>query len=93
MFPWKHVIGFILSLVLTFAAVGVTFYTHLSLPVILTVIIALAFIQAILQLLMFMHVTEGESNKTQIINIIYSFYIGIVIVGGTVWVMLYGMYK
>ena len=89
MFPWKHIIGFILSLVLTFSALDIALYTHLSKAVILAVIITLAFIQALLQLLMFMHLTEGDSKKIQVINMIYSFYVGaLVIAGGTVWVMM-----
>jgi cytochrome aa3-600 menaquinol oxidase subunit 4 len=83
-FPWSHVFGFVLSLVLTFAALFIA-YSPLSLATILTLIIALAIVQAILQLVMFMHMSEGE-GVTQTISIAFSFFIAVVTVGGTVWI-------
>lgn len=90
-FPIGHVIGFISSLVLTFAAVGVALKTNLSLKTIMWVIGSLAVIQAGLQLYMFMHMSEGEDNKSQTVNIIYAFFIALVTVVGTIWVMSFGM--
>jgi cytochrome aa3-600 menaquinol oxidase subunit 4 len=84
-FPWSHVFGFILSLVLTFGALYVALYTSLPLSTILTVIIAMAIVQAILQLVMFMHMSEGE-GITQTIAISFSFFIAVVTVVGTVWI-------
>ncbi|WP_075982915.1 cytochrome aa3 quinol oxidase subunit IV [Bacillus massilinigeriensis] len=90
-FPISHVIGFISSLVLTFAAVGIALKTSLSMKTILWIIGSLAVIQAGLQLYMFMHMSEGEDNKSQTINVIYAFFIALVTVVGTVWVMSFGM--
>ncbi|MFD0769989.1 cytochrome aa3 quinol oxidase subunit IV [Bacillus sp. CGMCC 1.60114] len=84
-FPWSHVFGFILSLALTFLAVYVALYTSLPLSTILTSIIAMALAQAALQLIMFMHLKEGE-GITQTIAILFSFFIAIVTVVGTVWI-------
>jgi cytochrome aa3-600 menaquinol oxidase subunit 4 len=84
-FPWSHVFGFILSLVLTFGALYVALYTSLPLATILTVIIGLAIVQAILQLVMFMHMSEGE-GITQTIAISFSFFIAVVTIVGTVWI-------
>lgn len=89
-FPLSHVIGFLLSLVMTFAAIGVALKTSLPLNTIMWIIGTLAFLQAGLQLFMFMHLREGEGT-TQVVNIIYAFFIGIVTVVGTVWVMSFGM--
>ncbi|MFB6468587.1 cytochrome aa3 quinol oxidase subunit IV [Cytobacillus sp. Hz8] len=90
-FPISHVIGFITSLVLTFAAVGLALKTSLPLKTIMWSIGSLAIIQAALQLYMFMHMSEGEDNKSQTINILYAFFIALVTVVGTVWVMSFGM--
>jgi cytochrome aa3-600 menaquinol oxidase subunit 4 len=89
-FPISHVFGFVLSLVLTFAAAWVALKTGLSYTVIMWVIGSLAVIQAGLQLFMFMHVSEGEDKKTQIINIAYGVFCALVVVIGSIWVMGFG---
>ncbi|ALS20560.1 MULTISPECIES: cytochrome aa3 quinol oxidase subunit IV [Paenibacillus] len=89
-FPLGHVFGFILSLVLTFAAAGVALKTSLPFHTIMWIIGTLAVIQAGLQLFMFMHVNEGEDRKSQLINIFYGIFMAIIIVLGTIWVMSFG---
>ncbi|EMA6343802.1 cytochrome aa3 quinol oxidase subunit IV [Bacillus cytotoxicus] len=84
-FPWSHVFGFILSLALTFLALYVALYTSLPLSTILTSIIAMAVAQAALQLVMFMHMKEGE-GIAQTIAMLFSFFIAVVTVAGTVWI-------
>jgi cytochrome aa3-600 menaquinol oxidase subunit IV len=91
-FPISHVVGFVLSLVLTFAAAGIALKTNLSFKVIMMIIGTLAVLQAALQLTMFMHMNEGEDGKTQTINVIYGILTAIVIVAGSVWVMSFGMH-
>jgi cytochrome aa3-600 menaquinol oxidase subunit IV len=86
-FPWKHVIGFILSLLLTFAALWVALSSGLSTAAVIGIIVILAVIQASLQLFMFMHMTESDSGKIQTINMAYSFFIAIVVVAGSIWTM------
>jgi len=91
-FPLSHVFGFILSLILTFAAAGIALKTNLSFKAIMWIIGTLAMLQAALQLTMFMHINEGEDAKTQSVNVIYGILTAIVIVLGTVWVMSFGMH-
>ncbi|BDG45372.1 cytochrome aa3 quinol oxidase subunit IV [Saccharococcus caldoxylosilyticus] len=86
-FPWKHVVGFVLSLVLTFAALWVALSSGLTAKAIIGVIVIFAIIQASLQLFMFMHMTESDSGKIQTINMAYAFFIAIVVVAGSVWTM------
>jgi cytochrome aa3-600 menaquinol oxidase subunit 4 len=47
----------------------------------------LAFIQAAIQLFMFMHISEGEHKLWQIGKMIASGLIAIIIVVGSVWVL------
>ncbi|MDX8362005.1 MULTISPECIES: cytochrome aa3 quinol oxidase subunit IV [Bacillaceae] len=89
-FPTGHVLGFISSIVLTFIATGVALKTNLSFNVIMWIIGSLAVIQAGLQLFMFMHMTEGEDGKANIINIGYGVFIAVVIVVGSIWVLTAG---
>ncbi len=84
-FPWSHVFGFILSLALTFLALYVTLETSLPLSTILTSILVMAVAQAALQLVMFMHMTEGE-GLIQTMTIVFHFFIAAVTVVGTVWI-------
>ncbi|MEK4251048.1 cytochrome aa3 quinol oxidase subunit IV [Paenibacillus sp. FSL W7-1287] len=86
-FPWSQVIGFLLSIVLTFAAVWVGKITDLSYSQIAIIVFAIAFIQAAVQLFMFMHVTEGEQGKWQLGKMFSAAFFAIVIVAGSVWVM------
>ncbi|WP_462409682.1 cytochrome aa3 quinol oxidase subunit IV [Neobacillus sp. Marseille-QA0830] len=90
-FPITHVVGFIMSLVLTFAALGVALKTSLSFTAIFWIIGSLAVIQAILQLYMFMHMNEGEDGTANTINIISGFGVALLAVAGSIWVMSFGM--
>ena len=90
-FPIKHVVGFIMSLVLTFVALGVALKTSLPVKTIVWIIGTLAVVQAALQLFMFMHMNEGEDSKAQAVNIIYAFLIAAMVVGGSIWIMSFGM--
>ncbi|KGX88796.1 cytochrome aa3 quinol oxidase subunit IV [Pontibacillus litoralis] len=85
-FPWKHIIGFIFSIALTLLAVWGALYTDFATNIKIWFIVFLAILQAGVQLIMFMHIREGES-MTQIITMLYSAFIGIVIVGGSIWVI------
>ncbi|TMU84418.1 cytochrome aa3 quinol oxidase subunit IV [Bacillus sp. BHET2] len=84
--PWTQIIGFILSIGLTFLAVWFGLYTNLAYELIVAIVFVLAFIQAAIQLFMFMHVTEGE-GKWQVGKMMSAAFIAIVIVAGTVWVL------
>jgi cytochrome aa3 quinol oxidase subunit IV len=87
----KHlIVGFVLSLLLTFAALLVILETPFVLGVKLTIIYVLAFLQFLVQLIFFMHITENAETKIwTIINTAYAIFIAVVTVVGSIWVMLY----
>ncbi|WP_166243288.1 cytochrome aa3 quinol oxidase subunit IV [Paenibacillus turpanensis] len=89
-FPIGHLYGFLLSLLLTFGAAIIALKTSLSFQTIMWIIGSLAVVQAALQLFMFMHVSEGEDKKAQLINIAYGVFTAVVIVVGSIWVMSFG---
>jgi len=89
-FPFSHIIGFIFSLVLTFGAALIALKTDLSANAIMWIIGTLAFLQAGIQLFMFMHLREGEDGISNIVNIVYAVFMAIIIVAGSVWVMSSG---
>ncbi|HEX6922738.1 MAG TPA: cytochrome aa3 quinol oxidase subunit IV [Bacillales bacterium] len=90
-FPWRQVIGFILSIVLTLLAVWVAFGLGLSTKVTLGIIVVFAFLQASVQLFMFMHVTETKDGSIQTWNMVHAFIAFIIIIIGSIWVMSFGM--
>ncbi|WP_078543764.1 cytochrome aa3 quinol oxidase subunit IV [Litchfieldia alkalitelluris] len=89
-FPYRHVAGYLLSIIMTVLALIIAFKTDLSFNMIMLVIGALAILQAGLQLTMFMHVNEGESGTINVINMAYSIFLAVVIVAGTIWVLTSG---
>lgn len=89
-FPISHVIGFLLSLVLTFGAAWVALQTSLPGNVIMWIIGGLAVLQAAIQLLLFMHMREGEDKIVNSVNMIYAAFLVIVIVAGSIWVLTSG---
>ena len=92
-FPLSHIIGFIFSLVLTFGAALIALKSDLSSSAIMWIIGSLAFLQAGIQLFMFMHLREGEDGTANVVNMIYAVFMAIVIVAGSVWVMSSGHMK
>ncbi|SHM49001.1 cytochrome aa3 quinol oxidase subunit IV [Gracilibacillus kekensis] len=89
-FPWNLLVGFVLSIALTLLAVFVAFNTDFSKSIILGIIGTLAIFQALIQLFMFMHVTEGKEGIINVVNMIYSVFLALVIVFGSIWVLTSG---
>ena len=86
-FPWKHVIGYILSLVLTFGALWLVLKSPLSVPMVLTSIVILAIFQVFVQLLFFMHLNESHGPAYHTLLLAFGFFTAIMVVGGSIWIM------
>lgn len=90
LFPRKQVMGFIFSMVLTFVALGVYFF-DMSFAAGLTILLVTAFLQAGLQLVVFMHAGETEDKASIYGNIYYGIIIALVTVFGTLLTMVWDM--
>ena len=90
LFPRKQVMGFVSSLVLTAAALTVYFF-DLSFAVGMTVLLVTAFVQAAVQLIVFMHAGETEDKKAIYVNIYYAVAIALVTVFGTLLILVWDM--
>lgn len=89
-FPWKHIIGYILSLILTAAAFYLALEMHLSSSITVGIIMILAVFQMLVQLFMFMHLTEGYHGPAfQSIVLYFGLFIAVLVVGGSIWVMAF----
>ncbi|MRG88328.1 cytochrome aa3 quinol oxidase subunit IV [Salinibacillus xinjiangensis] len=89
LFPFKQVMGFVFSLVLTVVAVSVYFF-DLSFALGMTILLVTAFIQAALQLVVFMHAGETEDKGAIYANLYYGIIIALVTVFGTLLAMIWG---
>lgn len=89
LFPLKQVIGFAISIILTLIAVSV-YFLHVSFPIVMTILIVTAFIQAALQLVVFMHANETKDKGAIFSNIYYALIIALVTVFGTILCMVWG---
>ena len=89
-FPVSHIVGYLLSLVMTVAALFTVFKTSLDSWTKLLIIAALAVLQAGLQLFMFMHISEGKDRDPKMVHTIYAIFMAVVIVAGSIWVMTAG---
>lgn len=90
LFPKEHVMGFVGSLVLTLLALTVIMFKGMSSGVAMAILLVTALAQAIVQLVLFMHIGETADKKSLYITIIYSVVVGVVTVFGTLLAMVWG---
>jgi cytochrome aa3-600 menaquinol oxidase subunit 4 len=88
-FPWPQVWGYVASLVLTLAALGLVVHHLLSPVVLLGVILVLAAGQAGLQLGVFMHLRESRGPAWQLLPLGLALAIAVGMVGMSVWIMTF----
>jgi len=89
LFPKQHVMGFGFSLLLTVVALAVVKF-DMSLNMAFAVLLVTALAQATVQLLLFMHIGESEYKKTLYLTILYSVFVGVVTIIGTLFTMIWG---
>ncbi|SEQ16232.1 cytochrome aa3 quinol oxidase subunit IV [Piscibacillus halophilus] len=89
--PTHHIIGFVLSILLTILAAWTTIGSDLSTNWIITIIMLLAVIQAGIQLIMFMHIVEPESKNGHVPwnMMFHGFVTASIVVAGSIFVMVY----
>ncbi len=89
-FPWKHIIGYILSLILTAAAFWLVLGTNINGNFKIGIIMILAVFQMLVQLFMFMHLTERNHGPAfQSATLYYGLFIAILVIGGSIWIMTF----
>ncbi len=88
-FPSLQIIGYVLSIILTLLAFGMVADHWLPIGSLIPFILVLAFIQAALQLGIFMHLREGRGTTWQIPVLALALFIGLGIVGFSIWIMMF----
>lgn len=90
LFPRKQVMGFVFSLVLTVVALFV-YFMDMSFALGMTILLLTAFIQAGVQLIIFMHANETKDKGAIYATLYYSIIIALVTVFGTLLAMVWDM--
>jgi cytochrome o ubiquinol oxidase subunit IV len=83
----SYVIGFILSLALTLVAYLVIAQHMFSKKVLILTIVGLAFVQMIIQLIFFFHLTKEAKPRWNLQIFLAMFFLIAIIVGGSLWIM------
>lgn len=87
-FPWKHIIGYLASLLLTGVAIWIVVSHQLPTRTILASIVILALFQVVVQLFLFMHVTEAiEQTRFHSLVFTMGLFFTVVVVAGSIWAM------
>lgn len=89
LFPKEHVVGFVGSLILTLAALSVITF-DMSKGIAMTILSVTALAQAVVQLVLFMHIGETEDKKSLYTSVIYAVVVGLVTVFGSLLTMIWG---
>ena len=89
-FPLGQVMGFVFSLVLTVVALLV-YFMDLSMTTGMIVLLITAFLQAGLQLMVFMHAGESKDKWSIYSNIVFGFVMVVITVLGSLLILLWDM--
>lgn len=90
LFPFKQVMGFIFSLVLTGIALLV-YFTDLSFNTGIIILIVTAFAQALLQLVVFMHAGETKDKWAIYANVYFMILIALITIIGSLLILVWDM--
>lgn len=89
-YPINHIIGFVLSVLLTILAAWTALSSDMPVMWIVISVLALAVIQAFIQLFMFMHITERGTTHAPWHMIFHAFILAAIIVAGSIFTMSFG---
>lgn len=84
----NYIIGFILCIILTCASFYVAYFHVLKSESLFLVLSALAIIQLIFQVIFFLRLnTHNEEAKWDFISFLFTVFVVVVVVGGSLWIM------
>ena len=80
-------VGFTFSLILMLSAYRIVTYYHLTNHWLVFTIFALALIQAVIQLIFFLHLGLESKPRWNLITFLFMVLVIVVIIGGSLWIM------
>ncbi|MEH7225154.1 cytochrome aa3 quinol oxidase subunit IV [Bacillus sp. JJ1566] len=90
LFPAKQIMGFVFSLLLTVIALAV-YFLDLSFTAGITILIVTAFVQALVQLIVFMHAGETKDKWAIYANVYFMIFIALITIFGTLFILVWDM--
>ena len=90
LFPAKQIMGFVFSLLLTVVALAV-YFLDLSFAAGMAILLITAFVQALLQLIVFMHAGETKDKWSIYGSVYFMIFIALVTIFGTMLIFLWDM--
>lgn len=88
-FPWKQIVGYVLSLILTGVTLWFGFGHVMHGGILQTLMMIFGVLQILVQLLMFMHLSEGGTTSN-IWMLLLGFFFTFVVVAASIWIMTFG---
>ncbi len=82
-----YIIGFILCLILTFAAFGLVAKSSFSKEFLYISIFVLAILQLITQVICFLRLNGSPAARWNLVSFLFTILIIFVVVGGSIWIM------
>lgn len=87
------IIGFILSLVLTFAAYRIVLHTHLPADTIAISVFIMALVQGLVQLVFFLHLGLESKPRWNLLTFLLTVIIMVILILGSSWIMKHLTYN
>lgn len=81
------IIGFVISLILTLGVYLAVSHKHLEGSLLIIAVVAAGSIQALVQLIFFMHLGLEAKPRWHSMTFLFMLLIGFVLVGGSLWIM------
>jgi len=82
-----YVIGFVLSLILTYQAYVIVAHHMVSRSSAVPIIIVLAIIQLFVQLVFFLHLNKGSKPRWNLTVLMFAALVVVILVLGSIWIM------
>lgn len=80
-------VGFIMSVVLTLAAYRIVVHHELSDSLLTLTIVGFAFLQALIQLVFFLHLGLESKPHWGMITFLFTVLVVVIVIGGSLWIM------
>ena len=87
------IIGFILSVVLTFAAYRIVMHTHLPVHTLHVAVFIMAIAQGLIQLIFFLHLGLESKPRWNLLTFFLTLIITVILVWGSAWIMKHLRYN
>ncbi len=83
----KYVTGYVLCLLLTFAAFGMVVYSSVN-PWLLAILGGLAILQMFVQLVFFLHLGDEAKPRHKLWSFVFMIIVLLILVVGSIWIMV-----